>query len=106
MTVANQIYEQLGGNKFRVMTGIKLFVGDKNSCTLHLTKNKIKAKYLKITLIYDDTYTMVFSTSKKVLDPTIGIKVDTHVIIDTITNVYCSELQKIFTEKTGLLTHL
>jgi len=109
MEVYKEILNQLGGNKFLVMTGSKnlLYSSENpNYLSMHLTKNKIGAKYLKIELNSLDLYTMTFSTSKKILDPLIGIKIDTHVILEIVENVYCDMLQETFTEITGLNTYL
>lgn len=96
------ILQQLGGNRFIVMTGSKNFVYSNNGNTLsmHLTRNKAKAKYLKITLNSMDTYDMVFSTLK-------GKKFE-EVLVEVVKHegVYCDQLQEIFTEVTGLYTHL
>lgn len=108
MEVYQIILQQLGGKRFIVMTGSKNLgysSKDDNYLSMHLTKNKIRAKYLKITLMPNDTYTMVFSTTKKT--KVHGFVVDeTHVILKTIENVYCDQLQEIFTEVTGLYTYL
>jgi len=103
------ILEQLGGNKFLVMTGSKNLLysqKENNFLSMHLTKNKLGAKYLKIVLASDDTYTIIFSTCKKVMDTDLGMKVDTHVILKTIEGVYCDMLQTVFTNETGLYTSL
>lgn len=68
-TPADETLKQLGGNKFIAMTGAKnLYTADKGlTLSMHLTKNKLKAKYLQITLDEStDTYKMVFSTIKTV----------------------------------------
>lgn len=104
--IANEILVQLGGNKFIAMTGSKNFIACQNALTMHLTANEIGAKYLKIELMPNDTYTMTFSTSKKIMDKTIGIKVDSQVILKTIEFVTFDTLQANFTSTTGLLTTL
>jgi hypothetical protein len=106
LEIANTIYNQLGGGKFAYITGSKNFVGDQNSLTMHLSKNNQKAKYLKIELMNDDTYTMVFSTTKKIVDPVLGFKVDALVELRKIEMVYAEELQAQFTKVTGLYTAL
>jgi hypothetical protein len=109
MEVYKEILNQLGGNKFLTMTGSKnlLYSSENpNWLSMHLIRNKIGAKYLKIKLTSMDLYTLTFSTSKKVLDKSIGIKVDTHVILKVVENVYFDMLQNIFTNVTGLNTHL
>ena len=96
MEVANTILQQLGGNKFTVMTGSKNYRGDDKSLTMNLTRNKLSAKFLTITLEGDDTYTMLFQSMRK-----FEIKTKAE-----IKGVYCDMLQAIFTEQTGLYTHL
>jgi hypothetical protein len=104
-----EILKQLGGSKFLAMTGSKnLCYSEKenNYLSMNLTANKIKAKYLKIVLEENDTYTMIFSTLKKVMNPSWGIKVDTLVEIKTVEGVYSDMLQDVFTQYTGLYTSL
>jgi hypothetical protein len=108
-TVAKEILNQLGGNKFIAMTGSKNFLyssADPTYLSMHLTKNAIGAKFLKIQLTPMDTYTMTFSTTKKMMCPIIGIKTDTFIIIKEIEGVYCDMLQEMFTQVTGLYTSL
>lgn len=95
--IAATILQQLGGNKFIAMTGSKNFTIVDNSLSMHLTRNKAKAKYLKITLNSMDTYDMVFYTVNKNFEVIIKAQFD---------GVYCDQLQDIFTEVTGLYTHL
>ena len=60
MSVAKTILEQLGGNKFRVMTGAKNFMGDENSLSMRIGGNSSNSNYLKITLNSWDLYDMKF----------------------------------------------
>ena len=106
MEVAKEILNQLGGQKFIAMTGSKNFVGGNNSLSMHLTRNKLNAKYLKIEQNSLDLYDLTFSTCKKVLDPVLGIKVDAYVEIKVINNIYCDQLRSIFENETGLYTSL
>jgi hypothetical protein len=62
---ASTILQQLGGNKFIDMTGSHTFVCDKNWLRMTLTKNKIGAKWLRITLNSMDTYDMEFIKEQK-----------------------------------------
>jgi len=96
-----EILRQLGGNKFLAMTGTKNLVysaKENNYLLMKLTKNLSGAQYLKITLTVWDTYTMVFS---KVNSKTGEIKT-----VKEIKNVYCDELQSVFSKVTGLYTRL
>jgi hypothetical protein len=98
LLVAKTILQQLGGNQFIAMTGSHNFVYGNNQLVMTLSKNKLNAKYLKITLTPLDTYTMeFFSIDNKTLE-TKSIK--------EIPMVYHDQLQEIFTEYTGLFTHL
>ncbi len=97
MEIANTILAQLGGNKFIVMTGSKNFIASKESLTMTLTKNKVKAKYLSVTLNSNDTYTMLFFSLNRNFE---------RVSKSEKTGVYFDQLQSIFTEVTGLDTHL
>ena len=100
--VAQTILSQLGGSKFIAMTGSKNFGAGTNDngndyLSMHLTRNKAKAKYLTITLNANDTYTMLFRKTVNKYDL---------VTVATYENVYCDMLQDIFTEVTGLYTSL
>lgn len=102
MNAATIILQQLGGNRFLAMTGSKNVFSTDNGMTLtmHLTPNKAKAKYLRITLTEMDTYNMVFQKN--------GTKKDTELfpVVAQHENVYAEMLQSIFTEVTGLYTRL
>ena len=110
------ILDQIGGNKFLVMTGskVKYYGYDKNGYAylrLELTKNKSKAKFLKIQLNSKDLYNMTFSKIKKTLNKeylAIGIKIYDEALenIKTIEDVYCDQLQEVFTKVTGMYTRL
>ncbi len=93
--IAREILRQLGGNWFAVMTGTTNFVDLGNGLGMRLRRNKTQSNYLRITLSPMDTYTMEFIRVGK------SIK---H--IDTFENVYCDQLQAIFTSTTGLNTKL
>ena len=110
------ILEQIGGNKFLIMTGsrVKYYGYDKNGYAylrLELSKNQSKAKLLKIQLNSKDLYNMTFSKIKKTLNKkysALGIKVYDEDIenIKTIKDVYCDQLQEVFTKVTGMYTKL
>ena len=108
MSVANTILQQLGGNKFIVMTGSKNFLSDGNTLRMSLTKNESKANRLEITLDADDTYTMRFYkyTAGRLNKKTFSWTEDKVVEVNTVNGVYYDMLQPIFTQVTGLYTHL
>lgn len=95
--VAETILQQLGGRKFTVMTGSKNYAAIENGLQMHLTRNKIGAKYLTITLDEMDTYTMTFSK----LNKDFSLKV-----LAVKEGIYNDMLQRIFTDVTGLYTRL
>lgn len=98
--VAKTILEQLGGNKFRVMTGAKNFVGAPDSLRFSLPGgggfcldgiNKVV-----ITLDPSDTYTVQFYRLR-------GAKAT---LIKEVKDVYCDYLVACFERATGLRTSL
>ncbi|MBQ3397075.1 MAG: hypothetical protein IJG55_12260 [Synergistaceae bacterium] len=99
--IAQTILMQLGGKKFIIMTGSRDFTytgGEniKTSLSMRLARNKSDANSLRITLDWDDTYTMTFlkCTPKQMK------------VIREFEGVYFDMLQEIFTDVTGLDTHL
>lgn len=108
MRVADIILQQLGGNKFLVMTGAKHLVADGNTLRMTLPKNMSKANRLHITLDPDDTYTMRFFkfTAGRLDKKTFEWKEDKVTEVKLVKGVYCDMLQEIFTATTGMYTHL
>ena len=110
------IFQQIGGNKFLAMTGskVKYYGYDKNGYVylmFKLTKNKSKAQFLKIQLNGKDLYNMEFTRIKKTLNKeysAIGIKIydETIETIKIYEDVHCDQLQEIFTDMTGMYTRL
>jgi hypothetical protein len=96
--LAKEILNQLGGNKFLVMTGSKNLAYDNSSLSMHLTRNKSKAKYLKIELTSMDTYNMIFKGFNK--------KTFEFPVVKRFDGIYADQLQSIFTDVTGLYTKL
>ncbi len=95
MSIAKEILDQLGGNKFIAMTGAHNLATDGNNLCLKF-KGSNKANYLRITLTAMDTYIMEFAkiTPKNVY---------WHSKQD---GIYNDMLQPLFTKVTGLQTHL
>ena len=92
--VATEILNQLGGRKFIAMKGSKQLIAGDNSLLMKLTRNASGANYLRISLTPMDVYTMEFISIR-------GAKMTVKKLID---NVYCDQLQSIFTDHTGLYT--
>lgn len=108
MNVAETILNQLGGNKFIVMTGSKHFASDGNSLMMNLARNITSANRLKITLNSLDTYDMEFTryTAPKFNTKTGVFKGESIFKITAVEGVYCDQLRKVFTNVTGLHTSL
>ena len=110
------ILQAIGGNKFLAMTGSKVKYNgyDKNGYVylmFQLSKNQSKAQFLKIQLNDKDLYNMEFSKIKKTLNKeyaAIGIKIYDESLenIKIIEDVYCDQLQEVFTDITGMYTRL
>ncbi|EPZ2570077.1 hypothetical protein ACXLTH_004203 [Salmonella enterica subsp. enterica serovar Kiambu] len=100
--VATEILHQLGGNRFIVMTGAKSFTyfDENGECglTFRLPSNfAIQGiNLVKIKLSFSDTYQITFSCVRgKVIKD-----------ISTFDNIYCDQLEYLFTQETGLNTKL
>ena len=93
MEVANTIFQQLGGNKFVVMTGSNTFASTGNGLRFKLTRNKTVANFCIITLNSLDLYDFEFVKAGK-----------SYKEVQTVSNVYADQLQRIFTQITGLYT--
>jgi len=100
MTVAKTILSQLGGNRFKMMTGAKNFIGTDNSLIFKLPgaggfcKNGINK--VVITLMPSDTYKVDFYRTR-------GATVK---LIESCEDVYCNNLREVFERITGLCTSL
>lgn len=98
--IANTILQQLGGNRFKAMTGAKNFLAIKYGLqfdlpkTAHYVKNGITR--LHIILDASDTYTIKAYKIR-------GMNVK---LLSEESMIYCDMLQSTFTELTGLNTHL
>ncbi len=108
MGVAKTILEQLGGNKFLAMTGAKNLVSDGNTLRMRLPRNGSKANSLWVTLNGNDLYDMRFFNYKMG-----GINLKTgEMIPDKVTHeviyndIFCDQLQEVFTRHTKMYTHL
>ena len=65
MSVANEIYRQLGGNKFAVMTGAKNFIDLENGIRMKIGRNKTNHNWMEITLNSLDLYDVAFAKLTK-----------------------------------------
>lgn len=99
--VAEIILQQLGGNKFRAMTGAtSLAHGETNegiALSFRIGNNDKKVKAVRITLTPRDEYNIeFFGRMKDFVMP----------IIKKVDGIYADQLQEIFTRYTGMDTHL
>ena len=97
LKVAETILEQLGGNKFRMMTGAKNLAGDETSLSMRIGRNSSNSNYLKITLNSMDTYDMTFAKLTKMGE----LK-----SVSEYKNVYNDLMRGTFTAHTGMYTSL
>ena len=104
---ATTILNQLGGNKFIAMTGAKDFLTGGNDITFKIGKNSSKANMINIILDEDDTYTMKFIkfTNFRMTKTFEFIEAKTEVLKE-VKGIYCDMLQDLFTQYTGLYTHI
>lgn len=97
MNIAETILEQLGGNKFLVMTGAKNLVNHGDALSFKLPYNFAKGgiNYVKIYLCEDDTYSVKFGkvNRNRAWDWDVLSEVD---------YVYADMLPETFTKHTGL----
>lgn len=97
LTVANTILAQLGGKKFAAMTGVKKAFGTLSSVSFLLPKAvKNGINHVKIELSPADDYDLEFSRTTR----------HDFKVIAKVKGVYAEDLQEVFTEYTGLATHL
>jgi hypothetical protein len=94
--IAKTILNQLGGNKFVVMTGAKNLGAGENYLSFKVMRNASKATHIKITLNAMDTYDIEFIRCRKFEAKT----------LKTVEGIYAEDLQSIFTRETGLNTSL
>jgi hypothetical protein len=98
--VARTILAQLGGNKFLAMTGAKNLTHAEDGLGRLAFKLPRKAKdginYVAIRLETNDTYTVIFSSIT-------GLNVRE---VSEIEMAYAQDLQRLFTEATGLDTKM
>lgn len=106
--VCETIMQQLGGSKFHAMTGCKPIVFDKNTVLLSIPRNMSKANRLSITLDADDTYSMRFFrfTHGRLSTKTYKMTPDKETDVASYSGIYFDQLQEIFTNVTGMYTHL
>ncbi len=98
MTVATIILEQLGGNRFAVMTGARSFYDLGNGLRFRLPSNfaKLGINQFDIFLNSMDTYDITVSK----------VRGGSRKVIDEFKGCYAEDMKQYFTRITGLDTHL
>ena len=95
--VANEIYRQLGGNRFRVMTGAKNMVSHEFALSMKIGRNKTNANFMVVELNGNDLYNVTFAKLTKMGEMKSVKEYD---------NVYNDMLVSIFESHTGMYTTL
>ncbi len=98
MTVPTIILQQLGGNRFKAMTGASSFEGDGSMLSFRLPSNitKHRAKGMRIVLQQNDLYRLEL----------LGMKDFEVVRHDVREDVFVEDLRETFTDMTGLATSI
>jgi hypothetical protein len=97
-TVANTIYQQLGGVRFAVLTGSKWFKASDSGISFKLSRNASGANFCNVSLNGNDYYDMQFIRLRKHRDE---IK---QKVVAEFEDIGCEQLQEVFRNVTGLET--
>ena len=97
MRVAEEILRQLGGNRFRVMTGAKNMVSTENGIGMRIGRNKTNANYIEVVLNSMDLYDITFAKVTRMGEMK---------SVRTYDNVYNDMLVSLFESHTGMYTTL
>jgi len=97
MKVAETILSQLGGNKFRVMTGAKNFLDHGDALSMKIGRNSSNSNYLKVSLNSMDLYDVHFSKVTRKFEEK---------SVKEYNDVYADSLVEIFESHTGMHTRL
>ena len=95
--VANTIYRQLGGNKFRFMTGATNMVSHEFALSMKIGRNKTNANFMVVELNGNDLYNVTFAKLTKMGEMK---------SVKEYENVYNDMLVSIFESHTGMYTTL
>jgi hypothetical protein len=107
-TIAQTVIQQLGGNKFVVMTGASNFINKRNGIQFDLPRNFAKGgiNRVTITLSSDDTYNVEFGKMTRKKDKDLGIMMPHYAVLASSDGIYSGSLREVFTRYTGLDTTL
>ncbi len=126
--IANTIMQQLGGNRFVVMTGARQLVAIDRGVRFRIGRNATRTNMVRITLRGDDTYDMQFlyvtedPNPYKLLVKYVGRGMDpiaadmkvkqqisrarNPLVLKEHKGVYCDQLEELFRDFTKLNTRL
>ena len=93
MSVAGTILQQIGGNRFAAMTGARQFAAGPDSIRFRIGGNPRRVGIVVIRLNSKDLYDMMFYKSSGDL-------------IDEAKDLFAEDMERVFTDKTGLYTRL
>lgn len=97
--VVETILEQLGGNRFKLMTGANRFIYDKDGqLSFMLPRNHSKINVVRVKLNGRDLYDMSFEN--------VNTRTGKFTSIATRSDIAADSLQRVFTAETGLYTQL
>lgn len=98
MSVCSTILDQLGGNKFTVMTGATMFIDLGDGVSMRIGSNAKRVTHVKIRLTPDDLYHLDFLRVTH-----FGLDVEFKGCVE---GVNAADLRRTFTRYTGLDTSL
>lgn len=106
--IASSIMQQLGGSKFKAMTGCKDVYAIDNGLQFKLPSRFAKKSIncVQIKLNGNDLYDVSFIAITNRKDPKFGVRMPFAKDVSKFEDIYCDQLQEIFTRETGLDTHL
>ncbi len=97
MEIGRIIHDQIGGNRFNVMVGVTQIMHEPNGVTFRFkARAKNSINIVRVELMPSDTYKVEFKRLRAGVVKT----------IEVVEDVYCEDLQEVFTETTGLYTRL
>lgn len=94
--VAQTILNQLGGGRFIAMTGASNLTGRPDGLSFKIGRNSKKVTHVRITLTAMDDYTVEF----------LNVRGGSVKPVAFCEGVYDDNLQEVFTNETGMYTHL
>jgi hypothetical protein len=103
-TIATTILKQLGGQRFRAMTGADNLL-DENSAliiTLDSARTRDRANRVRIALTSDDTYVVEIMLVQRVAFGAGSLKAGKTTLLERRTGIEAGGLRECFTRMTGL----